>query len=130
MKLTPNQTRLIGVLTHSGEAIEIDYDPPGRHMPMDIYPKDRSGLLALVRRGLAVDLSAAHQVQDGEVFDITKAGEEWARAHDIHVCERVEPLRGEPKPEPARMCPASLEQCSRRCTPEQVRACEDLRYGA
>ena len=91
--LTDNQVRLVGVLTHSGEAIEIDYDPPGRHMPMDIYPKDRPGLLRLVRLGLAVDLSAAHQVQDGEVFDITKAGEEWARARDIYVRERVEPLQ-------------------------------------
>ena len=64
---------------------------------MDIYPRDRSGLLALVRRGLAVDLSAEHQVQDGEVFDVTKEGEGWARARGIHVRERVEPL---PVPRP------------------------------
>ena len=32
--------------------------------------------------------------------------------------------------EPARMCPALLEQCPHRCTPEQVRECEELRYGA
>lgn len=88
ISLTDNQTRLLGVLAYSGEAIEIDYNPPGRHMPMDIYPKDRSGLLALVRRGLAVDLSAEYQVQDGEIFDITPAGIEWAKVHDIHVRER------------------------------------------
>ncbi len=73
-----------------GELRQVKYIPDA----VDIYPKDRPGLLRLVRLGLAVDLSAEHQVQDGEVFDITKAGEEWAKAHDIRVCERVEPLRG------------------------------------
>jgi hypothetical protein len=31
-----------------------------------------------------------------------------------------------PKSEPARMCPALLEQCPHRCSPEQVSKCEEI----
>ena len=87
LELTPEQARVLRILNHAGEAMDMD-EPPCEHCDNgrllgQIYWDDADILKELVDLGLAKDVSEEFQVMDGAIFCITEVGEKEADARKL-----------------------------------------------